>query len=81
MTIPGNFLAEGAVIVGVAMSTYNPLMVHFYEKEPVAFHVCDNLEGKNARGDYAGTLPGVIRPILDWKTELVGGDSVPPANL
>lgn len=81
MTIPGNFLAEGAVIVGVAMSTYNPLMVHFYEKEPVVFHVCDNLEGKNARGDYAGTLPGVIRPILDWKTELVGGDSVPPANL
>jgi lipopolysaccharide transport system ATP-binding protein len=80
MRIPANFLSEGTVFVGVALTTYNPFMVHFYEREPIVFHVCDHLEGKNARGDYAGTLPGVIRPILDWQTEFIKGDSLLPVK-
>jgi len=67
--IPGNFLSEGTLIVGAAISTMNPVIVHFHERDAVAFQVIDSLEGNSARGDFAGTIPGVVRPLLQWKTE------------
>jgi len=67
--IPGNFLAEGKVVVNAAVSTLKPVRVHFYERDAVGFQVVDNFEGGSARGDYRGTFPGVIRPILNWETE------------
>jgi lipopolysaccharide transport system ATP-binding protein len=73
--IPGNFLSEGAVVAGVAITTYNPFRVHFYEHEAILFHIRENFEAWTARGDYAGPIPGAVRPILAWKTELVRGDS------
>ncbi len=66
--IPGNFLAEGHIFVTVAVSTYEPLIVHFVERDAVTFNVVDSTDGDSARGDFAGTMPGVVRPILDWKT-------------
>jgi lipopolysaccharide transport system ATP-binding protein len=66
--VPGNFLAEGTVLVGVAVSTLNPVTVHFYERDAVAFQVVDTLEGDSARGDYVGTYPGIVRPIFNWTT-------------
>lgn len=69
--VPGNFLAEGKVIVGVAVSTYQPFVVHFNERDAVAFTVADDLSGNTARGDYAGHLPGAVRPLLKWETEVL----------
>ena len=31
------------------------------------FHL-DAQDGDTARGEYSGAWPGVIRPMLDWKT-------------
>ena len=70
--IPGNFLAEGGVFVKVAVSTYEPMEVHFVESDAVSFNVIDSLEGDSARGDYAGMLPGLVRPALDWETKYKG---------
>ena len=67
--IPGNYLAEGTMLVGAAVSTINPVIIHFYEREAVAFQVIDNMDGNTARGDYAGPMPGVVRPLLPWTTE------------
>jgi len=67
--IPGNFLAEGTVFVTAAATTFQPLHVHFDEREAVAFHVIDNFEGDSTRGDYTGILPGVVRPRLIWETD------------
>jgi lipopolysaccharide transport system ATP-binding protein len=72
MWIPPNFLAEGMHFATFALTTFRPLTVHFAEKEAIAFRVVDSLEGDSARGDYAGALPGVLRPILDWDTEFIG---------
>jgi len=66
--IPGNFLAEGTFIVGAAISSYQPFNVHLHEQNAIAFQVVDCLEGDSARGDYAGYLPGVVRPLLTWET-------------
>lgn len=66
--IPGNFLAEGTVFVTAAVSTYTPFIVHFVERDSVTFNVIDSLEGDSVRGDYAGLLPGIVRPELEWET-------------
>jgi lipopolysaccharide transport system ATP-binding protein len=50
------------------MSTMDPVVVQFHEREAVAFQVVDSLDGGSARGDFAGTIPGVVRPMLKWTT-------------
>jgi lipopolysaccharide transport system ATP-binding protein len=35
----------------------------------VAFQVVDSHDGDSARGDWAGKVDGVIRPLLDWSTQ------------
>jgi lipopolysaccharide transport system ATP-binding protein len=66
--IPGNFLAEGSLIVTAAISTMDPVRVHLRERDAVAFQVIDSFEGDSARGDYGGPIPGVVRPMLEWET-------------
>ena len=66
--IPANFLAEGNFFVSVSAATYEPLATHFNERDAVAFIVADSLDGNSARGDFAGHMDGVIRPILNWET-------------
>ena len=80
--IPGNFLAEGMYSLDVALSTYEPVLVHFFERGALAFQVHDPSEGDSARGTYAGPLPGVLRPQLVWTTEplLEGGLCKPAAS-
>ncbi len=68
--IPGNYLAEGTVYVTAAISTYKPFEVHFVVKDAVRFNIIDDVSGDTARGDYAGILPGIVRPMLDWKTKI-----------
>lgn len=67
--IPANFLAEGNFYVSVSLVTFEPLNVHFNERDIVAFLITDSLDGDSARGDFAGQISGVIRPILEWETE------------
>jgi lipopolysaccharide transport system ATP-binding protein len=58
-------------VIGAAVSTVDPVRVHFFERDAVAFQVTDNLGGNSARGDYAGPIPGLVRPLLRWETQLV----------
>jgi lipopolysaccharide transport system ATP-binding protein len=67
--IPGNFLAEGSLVVRVALSTMDPVIVHFQADDAVAFQIIDSLDGDSARGDYAGPFPGIVRPLLQWTNE------------
>jgi lipopolysaccharide transport system ATP-binding protein len=72
--VPGNLLAEGTFFVDAAISTYGPLRVHVWERGAVAFQVVDDLSGETARGDFGGTIPGALRPLLKWETEFVPAD-------
>lgn len=71
--VPGNFLAEGYMVVSVAIYTMDPVIVHLREYDAVAFQVIDSLDGDSARGDYSMTWPGVVRPMLDWAMEFTPG--------
>ena len=68
VTIPGNFLSEGTLVVDAAISTMDPVTVHAHEREAVAFQVIDSIDGNSLRGDYGGAIPGVVRPHLRWQT-------------
>jgi lipopolysaccharide transport system ATP-binding protein len=66
--IPGNFLAEGTFVIGAAISTMDPVRVHAWERDAVAFQVVDDFGGNTARGEYGGPIPGPVRPLLKWET-------------
>ncbi len=68
VTIPGNFLAEGLLYVEAGLTTLDPPMSQFAERDAVAFQVIDSLEGDSARGDWGGNIAGVVRPLLPWQT-------------
>lgn len=73
--IPGNFLSEGPLIVTATMATMEPFRAHYFERDVVAFQVIDSLDGNSARGDYAGPMPGFVRPLLNWTSEHVRQNS------
>jgi lipopolysaccharide transport system ATP-binding protein len=72
MWIPGNFLAEGTLLVTTVLSTFDPLVIHYTERDAVAFQVVDSLDGDSTRGNYAGPYPGVVRPQFQWETSHQG---------
>jgi lipopolysaccharide transport system ATP-binding protein len=57
----------------VAITTPEPEVIHFFERDAVAFQVIDSLDGDSARGNYGGHMPGVIRPMLKWDTRYTSG--------
>jgi len=68
VTIPGNLLAGGRVIVHAALITPKPVSVHFHERDAVAFIAVNDLSGNSARGDFTGEIPGTVRPLPAWST-------------
>ena len=67
--VPGNLLSEGRHIVSVSITTLDPVVMHFHERDAVTFQVVDSLDENTARGKYGGPLPGVVRPLLKWTAE------------
>lgn len=66
--IPGNYLAEGTMVVNISLDRVEPLEWLFKVRQAVAFHVTDSTDGDSARGDFAGEFPGLVRPLLKWGT-------------
>lgn len=80
--IPGNYLAEGTLLVSGRVFSPDPVKNHFFERDLVAFHVVDSLDDDAARGGWEGALPGVVRPLLEWTTsplEMGDGDPTIPS--
>jgi lipopolysaccharide transport system ATP-binding protein len=72
VTVPGNFMSEGMFSIDVAISTFDPVLIHVFERGLFSFSIHDSAEGDSARGTYAGSMPGIVRPMLPWKTEPLG---------
>jgi lipopolysaccharide transport system ATP-binding protein len=67
--IPGNLLAEGTMFVDISIPVTEPTMPQVWEPSLLAFQVVGSMDGDTHRGDFAGRLPGTVRPVLDWTTE------------
>ena len=70
VTIPANFLSEGMIFVRCVLLTLNPPSQQFSKSEAVAFRIVDSADGDSARGDWTGTMEGVVRPMLPWTNEV-----------
>jgi lipopolysaccharide transport system ATP-binding protein len=69
VTLPGNLLAEGSLVAHVSVMSHFPATtLHARETSVVAFQIIDSQAGDTARGDYVGSMPGVVRPLLQWNT-------------
>ena len=66
-----NLLNEGTMMVSVGVRTEQPYRNHFYEKEAIAFQVVEPSTGDTARVDNVRRYKGVIRPLLEWETEVI----------
>jgi lipopolysaccharide transport system ATP-binding protein len=73
--IPGNFLAEGTMTLWAALSVMNPVTVHFAISDAAVFQIVDSLDGDSMRGEYAGSMPGIVRPALKWETEFSNSET------
>ncbi len=80
--IPGNFLAEGQTFVHVGIRSQRQQTRHVREGEVVAFQVVDHSTGDAARADFVDDWHGVIRPLLEWSTDLesTNGPHGPPRS-
>jgi lipopolysaccharide transport system ATP-binding protein len=57
------------MFIDVGLTTLEPLILQFFEPEAVAFQVIDRPHGDSARGEWAGRMGGVVRPLLKWDTQ------------
>jgi hypothetical protein len=60
-----------------AVSSYRHVTVHALERDAVAFTVVDGSEGDGMRGPYGGTMPGLLRPRLDWNLDTLRREGAP----
>ena len=67
MWIPANLLNDGVYVAGLALSTMSPVWAHFHVPDGIMFSVVDDLNDP-ARHEYTQSIPGVIRPRLEWST-------------
>lgn len=69
--IPGNFLSEGMIFVTSGVTTLDPIIPQFYERDVVAFQIIDSLENDSARGEWPGNMGGIVRPLFKWNTQFI----------
>ncbi len=70
--IPSHLLNDGMFSVGVAANHFqNGLTTAFFIEHGLTFHVVDRIDQNSERSEsgWAGRVPGVIRPRLEWTLE------------
>jgi lipopolysaccharide transport system ATP-binding protein len=76
VTIPPNMLAENEYTVGVSIYASRGAKARYVaERDLLVFQATDPMSGNSARGDYAGPLGGIVRPLLPWRMRYEGADS------
>lgn len=69
LKIPAHLLSENEYSINVSAFMSSGGKMHYFNlKNAIYFQVYDSLTNTSARGDYAQTMLGVVRPMLDWKT-------------
>ncbi|OPY97886.1 hypothetical protein A5906_33470 [Bradyrhizobium sacchari] len=68
MWIPASFLNTGFYVISIALTSLNPMLIHFYTQEVLRFRVSEK-QGLGVGFD----IPGVVRPTIDWNVALTDG--------
>jgi lipopolysaccharide transport system ATP-binding protein len=68
--VPGNLLAEGVLKVAAAITGKNEPVAHAYERDAVVIEIIESTGNSSSRFVHRA-YPGVVRPRLDWATDLL----------
>lgn len=74
MWIPPHLLNEGIYTAGIALSTLDPVLVHFFLQNVLTIEVIDDINLRD--NDFKQQIPGVIRPALNWETHILSTVSI-----
>jgi lipopolysaccharide transport system ATP-binding protein len=66
--IPGNLLTDGTFFVNANCRTLGSREVDIQEHGVIALQIIEGEGQFSARGNIGGPIPGVIRPMLQWRT-------------
>lgn len=72
--VPGYLLNNGSYFIGLALTfTHNGIHVSFHEKDALIINVRDPIDETldDLRCGYSGSIPGPVRPKLEWRIEKV----------
>jgi lipopolysaccharide transport system ATP-binding protein len=72
--VPGSLLNNGTYFIGLALTfMHQGVHVSFYEKDALAVNIFDPIDEtlETLRSGYSGTVPGPVRPQLNWVIEKV----------
>lgn len=69
--ISENYFSEGVFLIDLAIFNPNPFKIINHTKQVLKFKIIDLGEVNSARGLYNGTMPGLVRPILNWNLQKV----------
>ena len=69
--IPGNFFNVGHFSLGMALTFHHAgIHVSFYEPHALNITITEDMSSSATRStNYAGEIPGVVRPLLDWNVK------------
>lgn len=68
--IPGNFMTEGKIFASAMINSVDPYVAHVAAYHAVAFDVRNPMPSDSHRAGYTGEYPGMVRPQLDWTTDM-----------
>lgn len=70
--LPRHLINEGVYRLLIALSSWREdVRVHFEVKNAITFKVVDDLSDMSYRNGYLGSVPGLIRPMLEWQIRRV----------
>lgn len=68
--IPGSFLNSGTFFFGLAVTVMDKgVKVAFFERDALCVNITESLNETldASRNGYSGTVPGPVRPVLEWR--------------
>jgi lipopolysaccharide transport system ATP-binding protein len=84
--IPGNLFTPGRIFASALITSIDPAAVHANVHNAIAFDVRDDAISDSFWLPYAAEYPGVLRPQLEWTTDVVSltesvehGDDLAPS--
>jgi lipopolysaccharide transport system ATP-binding protein len=69
-SVPGNLLNNDTYFVGLALTfSHHGIHVSFHERDALAVTIRDPIDEtlEDLRSGYSGSIPGPVRPKLDWR--------------
>lgn len=71
-TIPKYLMNTDIYTISIVFFNPNPFEIYLWAKDVISFRVEESNKYDFTRGDFKEKFPGLLRPLLQWKTQEIG---------